>query len=69
MDEKIWEEIVEALVRLQISADREQAKAKAEAKAAAAEIARNAVDELWSTELGKSTEEAVRDNMYPQRWA
>jgi len=69
MSDKIWEEIVEALVRLQIEADREQAKAKAEAKAAATEIARNAVNELWSVEMSKGTEEAVRDNMYPQRWA
>lgn len=69
MSNKIWEEIVEAVVRMQIEADREQAKAKAEAKAAAAEIAHNAFDELWNAEIQKSAEEAVRDNMYPQRWA
>lgn len=69
MSEKIWEAVVEALMRLQIETDREQAKAKAEAKAAAAEIARNVVNELWNVELNKSTEEAVRNNMNPQRWA
>lgn len=69
MSEKIWEAVVEALMRLQIETDREQAKAKAEAKAEAARIAKDLVSALWDVEIGKSTEEAMHNNMHPQRWA
>lgn len=67
MSNKIWNEIVEAVVRLQIEADRAQAKAKAEAMAVKA--AADLVETLWDVELNKSTEEAVHDNMHPQLWS
>jgi len=33
------------------------------------DTAKQMMDDLWNTELSKSTEEAVHDNMHPQRWA
>lgn len=33
------------------------------------DTAKQMADELWNAEIKKSTEEAVHDNMHPQRWA
>lgn len=38
-------------------------------KIAVAKTAKQMMEELWNVEIEKSTEEAVHDNMHPQRWA
>ena len=43
--------------------------AKIEAEIETAKTAKQMMEELWDAEMNKSAEEAVHDNMNPQRWA
>lgn len=66
MSNKIWEAVVEAVVRMQVEADKAEAKAKAEAMAVKA--ATNMVDALWEIELSKSEVDKLNDVMNATQW-